>query len=115
VAGCAGCREKLRELRAAKSALADLAPADPQPGWLPHVEELIAGGATPRRTQLALQRLHRGAVATGLAAAALGVGVWLAPPPEAPVSFQDQIRRHLVQMGEPLSDQTSYVVEARYP
>jgi hypothetical protein len=25
------------------------------------------------------------------------------------------VRQHLVQMSNPLSDQTSYVVEARYP
>ena len=40
---------------------------------------------------------------------------WLAPPPPAPVSFQDEVRQHLVQMSNPLGDQTSYVVEARYP
>ena len=45
----------------------------------------------------------------------VGVGLWLVPPPPAQVSFQDEVRQHLVQMSNPLSDQTSYVIEARYP
>ena len=72
----------------------------------------------PRFLVLGTSERLRLRLAGGIAAVAaglVGAGLWLAPPPPAPVSFQDEVRQHLVQMSNPLSDQTSYVVEARYP
>ena len=116
LASCDRCREELEALRTAKSAIADLPQADPRPDWLPRMREALARGAgiSPSGS-FARLRLRLTAGIAGLAAAALGLGVWLAPPPETPVSFQDEVRQHMVQIDEPLADLTSYVVEARYP
>lgn len=116
LAGCAACTGELIQLRAIKLCLAGLPAAEPDQAWLPDVEgHFRVAAPSPRlshRTQHALRR--RMAFVSALAVA-LGVGIWLAPPPPAPVTFQDQVRQHLVQIDEPMTDQTSYVVEARYP
>ena len=114
---CPTCTAELAALRGVKVALANHQEVEPRPGWLPRVQQQVAGGALPSSTSWIRVRL-RLRLAGGIAAAAVGlvgVGLWLAPPPPAPVSFQDEIRQHLVQMGNPLGDQTSYVVEASYP
>jgi len=117
VEACPTCARKLAALRKVSSALAGQEEVEPRPGWLPRVKEQVAAGTRPASTariRLRLRLRLAGGIATAAAGLA-GVGVWLAPPPPAPVSFQDEVRQHLVQMSNPLSDQTSYVVEARYP
>jgi anti-sigma factor RsiW len=114
---CPACARELAALRAVKSALASQPEVEPRPGWLPRVQEVVAAGMRPSSTSWIRLRL-RLRLAAGIAAVGaglVGVGLWLAPPPPAPVSFQDEVRQHLVQMSNPLGDQTSYVVEARYP
>jgi anti-sigma factor RsiW len=110
---CGRCRQELSALRAAKAAVADLPPPEPRPGWLAQVHEAGTARFGPARHRRVL--LRRGAAVAGVAAVGLGVGLWIAPPPEAPVTFQDEVRQHLVQIDQPLSDQTSYVFEVRYP
>jgi anti-sigma factor RsiW len=117
VATCPACARELRALRTIRSALASQQEAEPRPGWLRRMQEQVAAGALPSSTswiRLRL-RLRLAAGITAVAGGLVGVGLWLAPPPPAPVSFQDEVRQHLVQMSNPLGDQTSYVVEARYP
>jgi len=117
VEACPTCARELAALRKISAALASQEEVEPRPGWLSRVEERVAAGARPASTARIRLRL-RLRLAGGIAAVAVGlvgVGLWLAPPPPAPVSFQDEVRQHLVQMNNPLSDQTSYVVEARYP
>ncbi len=117
VEACPACGRELAALRKVSSALASQEEVEPRPGWLSRVQEQVAAGARPASTARIRHRL-RLRLAGGIAAVAVGlvsVGLWLAPPPPAPVSFQDEVRQHLVQMSNPLSDQTSYVVEARYP
>ena len=114
---CPACARELAALRTIKSALASQQEVEPRPGWLRRVLEQVAAGARPSSTSWIRLRL-RLRLAAGIVAAAgglMGVGLWLAPPPPAPVSFQDEVRQHLVQMSNPLGDQASYVVEARYP
>jgi anti-sigma factor RsiW len=114
---CPACARELAALRDVKSALASQQEVEARPGWLRQVEEEVAAGTLPSSTSWIRVRL-RLRLAAGIAAAAgglVGVGLWLAPPPPAPVSFQDEVRQHLVQISNPLGDQTSYVVEARYP
>jgi anti-sigma factor RsiW len=114
---CPACARELAALRTIKSALASQQEVEPRPRWLRRVQEQVAAGARPSSTSWIRLRL-RLRLAAGIAAAAgglMGVGLWLVPPPPAPVSFQDEVRQHLVQMSNPLGDQTSYVVEARYP
>ena len=128
LASCDMCREELGALRIAKSAVAGLPEADPGPDWLLRMREALAGGLSGpfprparvghlqgRRWRRTRPRLRLTASLAGLAAAVLWLGAWLAPPPEVPVSFQDEVRQHMVQIDEPLADLTSYVVEARYP
>jgi anti-sigma factor RsiW len=117
VEACPACARELAALRTVKAALASQQEVEPRPGWLSRVQERVAAGAPPASTSWIRLRL-RLRLAGGIATVAVGlgcVGLWLAPPPPAPVSFQDEVRQHLVQMSNPLSDQTSYVVEARYP
>jgi len=117
VKACPTCARELAALRRVSSVLANQEQVEPRPGWLSRVQEQVAAGARPASTARIRLRL-RLRLAGGIAAVAVvlvGVGLWLAPPPPAPVSFQDEVRQHLVQMSNPLSDQTSYVVEARYP
>lgn len=117
VEACPACARELAALRKVSSALASQEEMEPRPGWLSRVQEQVAAGARPASTARIRLRL-RLRLAGGIAAVAVGlvsVGLWLAPPPPAPVSFQDEVRQHLVQMSNPLSDQTSYVVETRYP
>lgn len=117
VEACPACGRELAALRKVSSALASQEDVEARPGWLSRVQEQVAAGARPASTARIRHRL-RLRLAGGIAAVAVGlvsVGLWLAPPPPAPVSFQDEVRQHLVQMSNPLSDQTSYVVEARYP
>jgi anti-sigma factor RsiW len=117
VEACPTCARELAALRKLSAALASQEEVEPRPGWLSRVQEQVAAGARPASTARIRLRL-RLRLAGGIAAVAaglVGVGLWLAPPPPAPVSFQDEVRQHLVQMSNPLSDQTSYVVEARYP
>ena len=117
VEACPACARGLAALRRVSSALACQQEVEPPPGWLPRVQEQVATGARPTSTAR-IRRHLRLRLAGGIAAVAVGlvgVGLWRAPPPPAPVSFQDEVRQHLVQMSNPLSDQTSYVVEARYP
>jgi anti-sigma factor RsiW len=117
VEACPACARELAALRAVKSALASQQEAEPRPGWLARVQEEVAAGTRPSSTSRIRLRL-RLRLAAGIAAVGaglVGVGLWLVPPPPAPVSFQDEVRQHLVQMSNPLGDQTSYVVEARYP
>ena len=114
---CPACARELAALREVKSALASQQEVEPRPGWLRRVQEQVAAGALPSSTSWIRLRL-RLRLAAGIAAAAgglVGVGLWLSPPPPPPVSFQDEVRQHLVQMSNPLGDQTSYVVEASYP
>ena len=114
---CPTCARELAALRKVSSALASQKEVEPRPGWLSRVQEQVAAGARPASTARIRLRL-RLRLAGGMAAVAVGLvsaGLWLAPPPPAPVSFQDEVRQHLVQMSNPLSDQTSYLVEARYP
>ena len=117
VEACPACARELAALRRVRSALASQQEVEPRPGWLAHVQEQVAAGARPAsRSRIRLRLRLR--VAGGIAAVAVGLvgaGLWLAPPPPAPISFQDEVRQHLVQMSNPLSDQTSYLVEARYP
>jgi anti-sigma factor RsiW len=117
VEACPTCARELAALRKVRAALASQEEVEPRPGWLSRVQPQVAAGARPASTARIRLRL-RLRLAGGVAALAAGLvsaGLWLAPPPPAPVSFQDEVRQHLVQMSNPLSDQTSYVVEARYP
>ena len=117
VEACPTCARELAALRKVRAALASQEEVEPRPGWQSRVQQQVAAGARPASTARIRLRL-RLRLAGGIAAVAAGllsVGLWLAPPPPAPVSFQDEVRQHLVQMSNPLSDQTSYVVEARYP
>ena len=117
VEACPACARELAALRRVSAALASQQEVEPRPGWLPRVREQVAAGARPGSTARIRLRL-RLRLAGGIAAVAVGlvgVGLWLVPPPAAPVTFQDEVRQHLVQMSNPLSDQTSYVVETRYP
>jgi anti-sigma factor RsiW len=117
VQACPTCSRELAALRKVSAALASQEELEPRPGWLSRVQEQVAAGARPASTARIRLRL-RLRLAGGIAAVAaglVGVGLWLAPPPPAPVSFQDEVRQHLVQMNNPLSDQTSYVVEVRSP
>jgi len=117
VEACPACARELVALRKVSSALASQEDVEARPGWLSRVQEQVAAGARPASTARIRHRL-RLRLAGGIAAVAVGlvsVGLWLAPPPPAPVSFQDEVRQHLVQLSNPLSDQPSYVVEARYP
>jgi len=117
VEACPACARELAALRRVSAALASQQEVEPRPGWLPRVREQVAAGARPGSTARIRLRL-RLRLAGGIAAVAVGlvgVGLWLVPPPAAPVTFQDEVRQHLVQMSNPLSDQTSYVVEVRYP
>ena len=114
---CTTCAREVAALRKVSSALASQEEVEPRPGWLARVQPQVAAGGRPASTARIRLRL-RLRLAGGIAAVAVGLvgaGLWLAPPPPAPVSFQDEVRQHLVQMSNPLSDQTSYVVEARYP
>jgi anti-sigma factor RsiW len=117
LAACRACSKELTALRGVKAALARHEPAEPDPGWLARVDEQVASGARPLSTSRirVRRRLRLAAGGALFATGALGAAVWLAPPAPAPVSFQDEVRQHLVQMNNPLGDQTSYVVEARYP
>ena len=117
VEACPTCARELAALRRVSAALASQQEVEPRPGWLPRVQELAAAGALPASTARIRLRL-RLRLAAGIVVVAVGllsVGLWLAPPPPAPVSFRDEVRQHLVQISNPLSDQTSYVVEVRYP
>jgi anti-sigma factor RsiW len=117
VEACPTCARELAALRKVRAALASQEEVEPRPGWLSRVQPQVAAGARPASTARIRLRL-RLRLAGGVAAVAAGLvsaGLWLAPPPPAPVSFQDEVRQHLVQVSNPLSDQTSYVVEARYP
>jgi len=114
---CPACARELATLRRVKVALARQRDVEPRPGWLPRVQEQVAAGTRPSSTW-SHRRGLRLRLAAGITAAAgglVGAGLWLAPAPPAPVSFQDEVRQHLVQVSNPLGDQTSYVVEARYP
>jgi anti-sigma factor RsiW len=117
VATCPVCARELAALRWAKATLASRQQVEPRPGWLAAVQEAVAAGTRPSSTSWIRLRLRlRLAAAIAAAGAGLvGVVLWLVPPPPAPVSFQDEVRQHLVQMSNPLGDQTSYVVEVRYP
>ena len=117
VGTCPACARELAALRGVKAALASQQEMEPRPGWLAGVQEEVAAGTRPSSTSWIRVRL-RLRLAAGIAAVGgglVGVGLWLVPPPPAQVSFQDEVRQHLVQMSNPLSDQTSYVIEARYP
>jgi anti-sigma factor RsiW len=114
---CPACARELAALREVKLALARQQEVELRPGWLARVQEQVARGARPASTSWIRVRL-RVRLAGGIAVAAIGLvalALWLVPPPPAPVSFEDEVRQHLVQMSNPLGDQTSYVVEARYP
>ena len=117
MAGCERCVEDLRDLRAVRASLAGLPEAEARAGWLPDVAATVAAGGLPTSTLRV--RLRRRVRLTGglvaAAVAALAVALWAVPPPAAPVSFQDEVRRHLVQIDNPLADQTSYVVEVHFP
>lgn len=116
LAGCPACTADLAQLRATKLSVSGLAAAEPVQDWLPAIEGRFRVAApAPRRSHRTRYALRRRTVLVSTLAAALGIGIWLAPPPPAPVTFQDQVRQHLVQIDEPMTDQTSYVVEARYP
>ncbi|GAC1365040.1 MAG: hypothetical protein NVSMB32_08250 [Actinomycetota bacterium] len=114
---CPGCLSELRSLRATKLTLAALPPGEPADGWLPGVEAGFRRGThlSPSRSQRSRNSLRRRVALACAATVALAVAVWFAPPPPAPISFQDEVRQHLVQIGDPMTDQISYVVEARYP
>ena len=117
VAACPTCARQLAALREVSAALASQEEVEPRPGWLSRVQERVAAGTRPASTariRLRLRLRLAGGIA-GVALGLVGVGLWRAPSPPAPVSFQDEVRQHLVQMSNPLSDQTSYVVEVRYP
>lgn len=117
LAACERCRSVLADLRAVRATLAGLPEAEAREGWLPDVATTVAGGGLPTST-LGVRLRRRLRVTGGLVAAAvaaLAVGLWAVPPPPAPVSFQDEVRHHLVQIDNPLADQTSYVVEVHFP
>lgn len=91
--------------------------AEPEAGWLPEVTRRLVSGQLPppqlsHRSRHATRR--RVGLATG-AAAAMGLGLLLVPPSPAPVSFQQEVRQHLVLINEPTADQSSFVVEAPHP
>ncbi|HLI55495.1 MAG TPA: zf-HC2 domain-containing protein [Actinomycetota bacterium] len=111
LAACEPCRAELEALRSAKSAVGGLG-APPEPGWLPEIARRLSTSPPPRlsyRTQHALRRRAGVAAAT---AAVLGIGILLVPPAPAPVSFQQEVRQHLVLINEPAADQSSFVVIA---
>jgi anti-sigma factor RsiW len=117
VATCPVCARELASLRWVRATLASQQEVEPRLGWLAAVREEVAAGMRPSSTswiRLRL-RLRLAAGIAALAAGLVGVVLWLVPPPPAPVSFQDEVRQHLVQMSNPMGDQTSYVVEASYP
>ncbi|HEU5001179.1 MAG TPA: anti-sigma factor [Actinomycetota bacterium] len=117
LAACASCRAGLAELRSAKTALSVLGAPEPPAAWLPELRQRLTGerAAALRRsyrTQHALRR-RLGVVAT--ATGMLGIALWIAPAPAPPVSFQQEVRQHLVQIDAPMADQISYVVDAGSP
>ena len=114
LAACDQCRRELAALRVAKAAIGGLGEAEPDPAWLPGVTTLLTSGAPPRRSQRARRARRRAAVAL-VGIAGLGLGILLAPPPPAPISFQQEVRQHLVLIDEPSADQASYLVEAGHP
>lgn len=129
VEGCERCRSELRALQMAKQAVAALPEVEPPAAWLPQGADspfaAAAGGLRSRalpsrgRSSSGINRSRRalagGLVMVGLAGAALGLGAWLVPPPSATVTFRQEVRQHLVLINDPLSDQTSYLLEARQP
>jgi len=117
LAGCERCGEELRNLRDLRATLAGLPEAEAREGWLPDVAATVAAGGLPTST-LGVRLRRRIRLTGGLVAAAvaaLSVALWAVPPPPAPVSFRDEVARHLVQIDNPLADQTSYVVEVHFP
>ena len=116
----------------AKRAVAGLAEVESSRAWLPQHEgsplaAAIAGSpgsaperpAVPRgRSSRAISRSRRalvGALAmASIGSAALGLGAWLVPPPTATVTYRQEVRQHLVLINDPLSDQISYLLEARH-
>lgn len=115
--GCGSCRAGLARLRSAKAALSVLGEAEPPETWLPELRVRLSGDEAlalrrAYRTRYALRR-RLGVVAT--VTGMLGLALWIAPPPPPPVSFQQEVRQHLVQIDVPMADQTSYVVDATSP
>ncbi|MEA2591880.1 MAG: putative zinc-finger [Actinomycetota bacterium] len=112
---CPACSEEIAALRVVKAVVAAQQPLEPPPAWLALVEEQVGRGVRPSSAwRLRVRRRVRVAAAgAGVATLGLGIAIWLTPPAPPPVSFQDEVRQHLVQMDNPLGDQTSYVVEAR--
>lgn len=117
VAACPVCSGELAALEDVKAALARQRQVEPDAAWLARVHEGVASGARPSSTARVRirRRLRVAGAGAVVAAAALGVALWLTQPAPTPVTFQDEVRQHLVQMNNPLGDQASYVVEARYP
>lgn len=101
-------------MRATKAAVAGLPATEPRPEWLPRVEEVLARGVAGHPGGRRSRRVRVGA-GIAVAAAGAGLALWLVPPAAAPATFQEEVRQHLAQMDNPVSDQASYVVETRYP
>lgn len=114
---CPGCRDHLADLRSAKSALSVLREAEPPAAWLPALRGRLSGDEAHalRRSYRTQHVLRRRLGVVVVASGVLGVGLWIAPPPPPPVSFQQEVQQHMVQIDEPMADQTSYVVDASAP
>ena len=117
LAACAVCRHDLSELRAAKRMLKELPERLPPSGL---VEGLAAapaarGGGHVPNVGLRRRVLRRVTVAATTAVAMLTAGTVLAPPPRGPLDYQHVVRAHLVQVGEPSTDQGSYMVMVTRP
>ena len=117
LAGCAVCRHDLSELRAAKRMLKELPERLPPSGLVEGVAAAPAARRGGRVPNVGFRRrvLRRITVAGAAALATLTAGTLLAPPPQGPLDYQHVVRAHLVQVGEPSTDQGSYMVMVTRP
>lgn len=120
LAACAVCRHELTQLRAAKRLLGGLPDHAPPSGWT----QIVAGAPVrdvarrgPHVPNRGVRRrmARRLGIAGGAVLAVLAVGTLLAPAPESPLDYQQLVRSHLFQVGEPSADQGSFVVEVTNP
>lgn len=117
LAACAVCRHELSQLRAAKRLLGALPDHAPPPGWLLNVAGAPVARHGPHVPNRGVRRrlARRVGIAGGAVLALLAAATLLAPAPQTPLDYQQLVRSHLVQVGEPSADQGSFVVEVTTP
>jgi anti-sigma factor RsiW len=117
LAACAVCRHELTQLRAAKRLLGSLPDHAPPAGWMQALAGAPVSGRGLHVPNRGVRRrmVRRLGIAGGAVLAVLTAGVLLAPVPQTPLDFQQLVRSHLVQVGEPSADQGSFVVEVTTP